>query len=182
MTRHWFPKSYADVVQRLRVPAGLLLAAALVWMARPATWSIIAGAAVSAAGLAVRAWAAAHLAKNERLAEAGPYAWVRNPLYLGSLAAAAGLAIASREPRIAALFAVTFVMVYLPAIEQEEQHLGKLFPGYAAYAGRVPMLRPRWPREAHEAKASWRLYLRNREYQALAAWLLAQLALWWKLG
>jgi protein-S-isoprenylcysteine O-methyltransferase Ste14 len=181
MRRHWFPKSYAGVVQRLRVPSGLALAAAYAWMARPARWSLIAGAVVSAIGLGVRAWSAAHLEKNQHLAADGPYAWVRNPLYIGSLIAAAGLAMASREPWIAAMFAAMFAMVYLPAIEQEEQHLRNLFPDYEAYAARVPMLWPRWPGESRRSRASWPRYLRNREYQALIAWLAAMALLWWKL-
>ena len=38
-----------------------------------------------------------------------------------------------------------FGLVYLPAIELEEQHLTAIMTGYSAYAARVPLLLPRWP-------------------------------------
>ena len=176
-----FPKPYADVVARLRVTFGFLLVAAFAWFSRPDTRSLALGLPVSMLGLLLRAWATGHLEKNIRLAESGPYAYVRNPLYLGTLLVAAGLVIASRRWLLAALFAAVFVLVYLPAIELEEQHLRELFGDFAAYANRVP---PLWP-TLHAAKSKhrfrWTLYVRNREYQALlgflagAAFLLAKL-------
>src|SRR5262245_23895638 len=125
----FFPKPYADVVARLRVTSGFVLAAAFAWLSQPDARSMLLGLPVSVAGLLQRAWATGHLEKNIRLAESGPYAYVRNPLYLGTLLVAAGLVIASRRWLLAALFAAVFALVYLPVIELEEQHLGELFPG-----------------------------------------------------
>ena len=124
----FFPKPYADLVQRLRVPAGFVLVVAFGWLSQPNSQSLAWGLPVSLIGLWLRAWASGHLEKNMRLAESGPYAYVRNPLYLGTLIVAAGLAIASRQWPLAVLFAVVFLLIYLPAIELEEQHLRKLFP------------------------------------------------------
>ena len=107
MRRHWFPKPYADFVARLRVPGGFLLAAAFLWLSAPTPASLVSGLPVSVLGLVLRAWAAGHLAKNEQLATGGPYAWVRNPLYLGTLVVAAGLSIAARSYGLAVLFAAT---------------------------------------------------------------------------
>ena len=45
----------------------------------------------------LRAWAAGHLAKNSQLARSGPYASVRNPLYIGTLLVAAGLVLRTVE-------------------------------------------------------------------------------------
>ena len=170
MRRHWFPKRYADAVARLRVPSGFLLLALFVWLARPTWTSILAGLPVSLAGLLVRAWAAGHLAKNERLATTGPYAFVRNPLYAGTLLTAAGLLIAARHPLLGIVFAAVFMGVYLPVIELEEQHLRKLFPEYSAYAGRVPLVLPRLSPAG--AVHGWlaRLYVRNEEWKALLAY------------
>jgi protein-S-isoprenylcysteine O-methyltransferase Ste14 len=95
MRRYRFPKAYADVVARLRVPSGFLLVAAFAYLATPSAQSLLYGVPVSIAGLLLRGWAAGHLAKNENLATGGPYAYVRNPLYLGTLLVAAGLVIAS---------------------------------------------------------------------------------------
>lgn len=173
----FFPKPYADLVARLRVPCGFVLVAAFAWFSRPDTRSLIWGLPVSVLGLALRAWATGHLEKNIRLAQGGPYAYVRNPLYLGTLVVAAGLVIASRRWLLAALFAAVFLFIYLPAIELEEQHLGKLFSDFADYAKRVPPLLPAMHPVQSGDRFRWSLYLRNQEYQALlgflagAAWL-----------
>ena len=144
--RHWFPKPYADLVARLRVPGGFLLVAAFLWLSRPTELSLLYGLPVSVLGLWLRGWAAGHLAKNQRLTTSGPYAWIRNPLYVGTLLAAAGLVIASQRLSLAALFAAVFLLVYLPVIELEEQYLRELFADFDQYAARVPMLLPRWRR------------------------------------
>ena len=139
-----FPKSYADRVAKLRVPFGFVLVAAFAWFSRPTVESLLIGLPVSAAGLALRAWAAGHLAKNSQLARSGPYASVRNPLYLGTLLVAAGLVAASRSIGLGILFAAVFGLIYLPVIQLEEQHLRSLFPEFAAYAREVPALLPRF--------------------------------------
>jgi protein-S-isoprenylcysteine O-methyltransferase Ste14 len=171
MRRHWFPKPYADAVARLRVPAGFAMVAAFAWFSHPGLKSLAIGVPISAGGIALRAWAAGHLAKNQRLATSGPYAFTRNPLYLGTLIAALGLAAAARSPALAALFASLFALVYLPAIELEEQHLAAILPGYTEFAARVPLLIPRWPTQFGPERFSAALYLKNREYQALLGWL-----------
>jgi protein-S-isoprenylcysteine O-methyltransferase Ste14 len=177
-----FPKPYADFVARLRVPGGFLLLAAFAYFSRPSVPAIEIGLPVSIAGLALRAWAAGCLAKNEQLARSGPYAYIRNPLYLGTLLVAAGLAIAGRSPGLGVLFAAIFLLVYLPVIQLEEQHLRKLFPGYAAYAARVPPLWPRFSGAPEDKQSSFRfhIYVKNREYQAAAAFVAAALFLFWK--
>jgi protein-S-isoprenylcysteine O-methyltransferase Ste14 len=179
MRRYWFPKPYADVVARFRVPAGFLLVGLFAWLSRPSLFSLAIGAAVSLVGLSIRAWAAGHLAKNQQLAMTGPYAHVRNPLYLGTLIVAAGLITAARRPVLGLVFGAVFVLVYFPVIEQEEQHLYKLFAGFAEYAERVPML---WPRLSPIAHGPFRpdLYIRNREYEALLGFLAGVGILVWK--
>jgi protein-S-isoprenylcysteine O-methyltransferase Ste14 len=180
MRRYWFKRPYADVVARLRVPFGFVLVAAFGWFSRPDARSLAWGLPAAGAGLLLRAWAAGHLAKNERLATSGPYAYVRNPLYLGTALVAAGLAAASRQPLLAALFAVVFALVYLPAVELEEQYLRELFPEYAAYAERVRMLWPRLSPRGSPGRFEWRLYRKNEEYQALLGFLAGAAFLIWK--
>ena len=192
MRRYWFPKHYADVVQRLRVPLGFVLVALFAWGSQPARVSLTLGLPVAVAGLAIRAWAAGHLAKNESLSTSGPYARVRNPLYVGTLLVAMGLALAARELTLAVVFAAVFVLVYIPAMELEEQHLRKLFPEYETYAARVPMLVPGGRAIASslplpdgrgsEGRFRWALYWRNQEYQALAGFALGVVWLLWRAG
>jgi protein-S-isoprenylcysteine O-methyltransferase Ste14 len=171
MRRHWFPKPYADLVAKLRVPAGFLMVAAFAAFSSPTMVSMAIGLPVSFAGIALRAWAAGHLAKNQRLAVSGPYAFTRNPLYLGTLITALGLAAASHSAGLAVLFGVLFACVYLPAIELEEQHLSAILPGYTEFAARVPLLIPRWTSDSGPDSFSGALYMRNREYQALIGWV-----------
>lgn len=176
-----FPKPYADFAQRLRVPAGFVLLVMFAWLSRPSLFSMEVGLPVALLGLFLRGWAAGHLAKNQELATSGPFAYVRNPLYLGTLITAAGLVLAAREVWLAALFSVVFVLVYLPAIELEEQHLRTIFPGYGDYAARIQRFLPlaKWP--GAQLPFSWPLYRRNEEYKALAGFLVAVAWLSWKL-
>jgi protein-S-isoprenylcysteine O-methyltransferase Ste14 len=179
MTSPHFPKAYSDAVARLRVPSGFLLVAAFAWFSAPTPASLAAGLPLSLCGLAWRAWAAGHLAKNQQLATGGPYAYSRNPLYLGTLLVAAGLAVASRSAALGLLFAAVFVLVYLPVISLEEQHLSTLFSAYRDYAARVPLLIPRRSLPGSE-RFRWALYMKNQEYQALAGFLVGCALLVWK--
>jgi protein-S-isoprenylcysteine O-methyltransferase Ste14 len=178
-----FPKPYADAVARLRVPSGFLLVIVFAWFSRPTPLSMAIGVPLSLAGLALRAWAAGCLAKNRQLASGGPYAYTRNPLYIGTLLVAAGLALASRSIGLAALFAVVFLLVYLPVIQNEEQHLRQIFPEYAEYAERVPALFPRLNPSPGNNSNPFRtgLYLKNQEYQAGLGFLAGMLFLLWKV-
>jgi protein-S-isoprenylcysteine O-methyltransferase Ste14 len=173
-----FPKPYADRVAKLRVPFGFLLVAAFAWFSQPTLWSLAIGLPVSFCGLALRAWAAGNLEKNARLAQSGPYAWMRNPLYVGTLLVAAGLVVASRSIGLGILFAAVFGLIYLPVIQLEEQHLRALFPEYEAYAQRVPALLPR-PRMGSGAFRP-QLYVKNREYEALLGFMAGAALLLWK--
>jgi protein-S-isoprenylcysteine O-methyltransferase Ste14 len=178
-----FPKPYADAVARLRVPSGFLIVLVFGWLSQPTTASLAWGIPVSVLGLALRAWAAGCLAKNQRLATGGPYAYTRNPLYIGTLLVAAGLVIAARNLYLGVLFAVVFLLVYLPVIQLEEQHLRRLFPEYGPYAEQVPALLPRLSPYPDKSSNPFRgaQYLRNQEYQAAAGYLVGVLFLLWRL-
>lgn len=179
----WFPKPYADFVAKLRVPCGFFLLVTFAWLAEPTWQSMLLGLPISLAGLAIRAWAAGHLAKNQELATGGPYAWVRNPLYLGTVLAALGIVVACQNWVLAAIFAAVFLLVYLPVIELEEQHLRQIFPGYEAYAQHVHRLLPIKQWKGRRRAFSWQLYRRNEEYKAALGLLLAvawmALKIWW---
>ncbi|MBV8551801.1 MAG: isoprenylcysteine carboxylmethyltransferase family protein [Acidobacteriaceae bacterium] len=179
--RYWFPKPYADFVQRLRVASGFVLLVAFAWLSRPSPSSLAIGLPIAVIGLLLRGWAAGHLAKDRQLATSGPYAYIRNPLYAGTLTVAAGIVIAARSGWMALIFAAVFLLVYFPVIELEEQHLREIFGDYGAYAARVRRLLPvsRW--KGGEARFSWPLYKRNQEYKALLGFLIAVLWLAWKL-
>jgi protein-S-isoprenylcysteine O-methyltransferase Ste14 len=178
-----FPKPYADAVARLRVPSGFLIVIVFAWLSRPTLESLTIGLPISILGLALRAWAAGCLAKNQQLATGGPYAYTRNPLYIGTLLVAIGLVVAARNPWLGVLFTAVFLFVYLPVIQLEEQHLRRLFPDYATYAAEVPALIPRltpYPRKSSNPfRASQ--YQRNQEYQAAIGFIAGVLFLLWKM-
>ena len=178
-----FPKAYADVVARLRVPSGFLIVLVFAWFSSPTALSLEIGLPIALLGLALRAWAAGCLAKNRELATGGPYAFTRNPLYLGTLVVAAGLSIAARSIGLGALFVGVFIFVYLPVIQNESEHLHHLFNDYAAYAAAVPLLLPRLtPFRAKKSNPfRWSLYLTNQEYNAGAGFAAGMLFLLWKL-
>jgi protein-S-isoprenylcysteine O-methyltransferase Ste14 len=168
-----FPKQYAELAARTRVPAGFLVMAAFLWFARPTATTLLIGISVALLGLALRAWAAGHLAKNQRLATSGPYAHVRNPLYVGTLAVGFGFAIAGGGLLIGAALVLFFILWYLPVVEEEERHLAKILPGYDDYRRRVPQLWPALsPRFSGGEAFRFSLYRKNREYQALFAFLV----------
>lgn len=178
-----FSKPYADAVAKLRVTFGFVLMGAFLWLSAPTIASLAAGIPVSILGLALRAWAAGHLQKDSTLTVSGPYAWVRNPLYLGTFTTAAGFVTASRRWELGVLFAAVFMLIYLPVVDLEEQHLARLFPAYATYVQRVHKLIPRvpYPMPADSVKYfRWSLYRYNREYQALLGFLVGVALLLWK--
>jgi protein-S-isoprenylcysteine O-methyltransferase Ste14 len=163
-------------VTRWRVRAGYPLSILYIALATPTIAFIAIGAAVAAIGLIVRAAAAGHLRKLETLTTSGPYAWTRNPLYLGSSLLAAGFAIAGGSLWSALVIAAYFLIFYPAVMKKEEAELhGRYGKAFDDYAARVPLFWPRPPKRASigpaasgnsEAHFSWKQYQRNREYQA----------------
>ena len=141
---------------------------------------MLIGIPVSLLGLALRGWASGHLAKDRQLATSGPYSYIRNPLYAGTLIVAFGIAIASRNIWLGLVFAGAFGLIYLPAVELEEQHLSQIFPQYAAYANQVRRFLPVHPISGADRRFSWALYRRNEEYKAGFGFLLALAWLLWR--
>lgn len=173
--------SYSQVARRIRVPLGFLFAVVYIWLARPNWTSIGLGAAISLVGVGVRAAASGHVRKNEQLTTTGPYAYSRNPLYLGSIIIAVGFAAAARSWWVAALLVVIFVAIYVPVIRAEEVFLRGRFPEFAEYARRVPRLLPRVGRGDAGQGFSRALYLQHREYNAFIGTLAMIAALIVKL-
>jgi protein-S-isoprenylcysteine O-methyltransferase Ste14 len=165
--------SWSRVATRSRVPLGFVFAAAYFWFARPSWTSLGVGFAVAAAGVLVRALASGHIRKNAALATTGPYAFTRNPLYLGSIIIAVGFIVAARNFWIGVAALAMFAFIYLPVIMAEEKYLRSTFPGYDRYASEVPRFLPRLtPYRAgaevddSSSQFSSALYLRHREYNA----------------
>ena len=168
-------------VQRWRVPLGFLSAAFFILLARPRPITLAVGGGVSIFGLAVRAWAAGHIRKNTALATSGPYAYTRNPLYLGSFLLGLGFTIGAGQWFLALPFALLFLGIYFPVMRVESATLAEMFgDNYKHYASEVPLLFPRLTRyrveDAQIMKFDSGLYMRYREYRAtlglVFAWML----------
>jgi len=156
-------------MQRWRVPLGFACAIVFLYFSRPTVWTLSAGAAVALPGLLVRAWASGHLRKNETLATTGPYAYTRNPLYLGSFLLGLGFTIAAGQVLLVIIFVLMLLGIYLPVMRVESATLAMLFgKKYERYAKEVPLLFPRFSpyRRAVDAHFDRKLYLRYREYRA----------------
>ena len=169
-------------VQRWRVPLGFLCAAIFLVLARPKPVTLIVGGVISLLGLGIRAWAAGHIRKNVPLATTGPYAFTRNPLYLGSFILGLGFTVAAGRWILAALFAALFLGIYLPVMRVEANDLARVFgEDYKRYALSVPLFVPRLtPFDRGSADATRfdrHLYLKYREYRAALGLVLGWAAL-----
>jgi protein-S-isoprenylcysteine O-methyltransferase Ste14 len=169
---------WSRTARRIRVPLGFVFAVLYFWLARPTWRSIALGAIVFVPGLVIRALASGHVRKNEALAMSGPYAYTRNPLYLGSLLIGIGFAVAARSWWVSVALVVMFFAIYVPVIRDEEAFLRHRFPEFEEYAQRVPRMFPKLVALSgkNEASAfSMDLYVKHREYNALLG-ALAMLA------
>jgi protein-S-isoprenylcysteine O-methyltransferase Ste14 len=129
--------------------------------------SLLIGGLLVVPGLLLRALASGHVQKDKQLTTSGPYAYTRNPLYLGSLVLAAGFAVAARSWWIVAVMVVMFGLIYIPVIAGEERFLRHTFPEYDDYARHVPRMLPRFtPYGNQQAAYSPQRYWKHREYQA----------------
>ncbi len=172
-------------MQRWRVPLGFACAALFFLFAQARPWTLIVGGLVALPGLGLRAWATGHLRKNDALASTGPYAYTRNPLYLGSFVMGLGFTIAAGRVILGLVFAALFLGIYVPVMRVEAKTLAELFgKDYQDYATAVPLFLPRvsaYRDGAAKAKFDPALYRRYREYQAaigfVVAWVL--LAIKW---
>jgi protein-S-isoprenylcysteine O-methyltransferase Ste14 len=161
---------WSRVARRIRVPLGFAFALLYLWLAKPTWQSLALSAILILPGLLIRALASGHVRKNEALATSGPYAYTRNPLYLGSLLIGIGFAIAARSWWVGAILVVMFFAIYVPVIRSEEKFLRDKFPNFDVYARRVPRMFPRITpyRSADNGGGfSFGLYLKHREWNAL---------------
>lgn len=160
--------AYRAWAARWRVPLGFAAAVVYLVFSQPTARSLVIGGAFALAGLFVRGFSAGHLEKNQSLAVSGPYAYTRNPLYLGSAVMGAGFTMASHSWLIALVFVALFLLIYWPVIRREEAFLREAFgESYRRYALETPLFFPRAARALPSPEHfRWRRYRRNREYEA----------------
>jgi protein-S-isoprenylcysteine O-methyltransferase Ste14 len=165
---------------RWRVRMGYPVGIAAFWFARPQPKWLFCGVGIAALGLLLRAYAAGHLRKHKQLATSGPYAYTRNPLYLGSMFLAAGFSVASRSWISTVLLAAYLIVFYPVVIRREQAELRTLYGNsFTEYASKVPAFWPRLsPATSSGERFSWALYRQNREYEAAIGLAVAMAILW----
>jgi protein-S-isoprenylcysteine O-methyltransferase Ste14 len=171
--------SWKKKAQRMRVPAGTVLGLVFLVFMHPSVRSMMIGGALALAGMLLRLWAAGHIVKGRVLTRTGPYAFSRNPLYLGSFIMALGVIIGGQGYWLLPVFALFFLAFYLPVMKAEEL---ELLSGYGdafiAYSKKVPLFFPRFrPAGYSVAGFDWSRFARNREYRTVIGLILVEAVL-----
>jgi protein-S-isoprenylcysteine O-methyltransferase Ste14 len=150
-------------------------------------------------GASLRFWASGYLRKDSRPAVGGPYAWVRNPLYLGTYLMALGVAWAIQNWILFVVISLVFAGIYHFIILDEENKLRKIFgEPYSLYCSQVSRFFPRvWPPytparkvlvqinpELEHHQFSYQLAMKNKAHEAflsffgLIGFVIAMAAFW----
>lgn len=165
-------------VVRKRTLFSLLVPLIFVFFARPNVAWLAIGLVLVIAGEATRIWAAGCISKNRELACKGPFAHVRNPLYVGSLLIGVGYCFMSGLWWSFLITAGFYYWFYYGTIVSEEEHLRSVLgEPYERYTQAVPRLMPRlspWPCDG--PGFLWNRVWYNREYESIVGVSLFTLA------
>ncbi len=169
------PKFDKRFLQRIRIPLGFVFAIIFLVFAKPSAVSIMIGSVIAMIGVAIRAWSSGHIRKAKVLAVTGPYAYTRNPLYVGSFILGVGFTVAAGVWWLALLFVLLFLGIYLPVMRVETEDIRRIFGDeFEEYEQNVPVFFPRitaW--KGVDGNFDFQLYLQYREYRALIGAVLA---------
>ncbi len=168
------------VLVQLRIPLAIIaIIVAVRFMQRD--W-LAAGFAVSMVGELIQLWSFASLDKNSDLAIRGPYAFVRNPMYLGRFFILFGFLMLLGNPWILVAYTIVYWFYMDTRVEREEAHLKPIFgPRYAEYCAKVHRFIPGPPlAQQPVAYWNWTLFRQNNAARnlvgTLAVWALV--AVW----
>jgi protein-S-isoprenylcysteine O-methyltransferase Ste14 len=176
------PASKKPTLRRVLVYLGCAL---VFVVASPTKHFFAIGATLCVLGEALRVWACGHLRKNQKVVQSGPYAHVKNPLYLGTCLILFGMVLAASNPgapgdRGASWYLLVlflpfalgvFFFYYLPhKFRVEGGRLRRIFgPAWDEYDRKVPDFLPSpWPRVRDPARWDAALVVRNSE----VSWVL----------
>ena len=151
---------------------------------------LLAGIVLAVLGLLVRFWANGYVghvkvnwtqklrgdAKIGQLITAGPYAYVRHPLYLGAFLIGAGMCLIVGNLWLAAAALAFFLVVYRRKMAQEETLLrDELGTAYMVYHAAVPRWLPMWYRYPNrQGRWSWQGIQASREWKTII-WVLVMI-------
>lgn len=175
--------SWRKFARRTRVPFGTVLGGLFllslhpsIRLMHPSIQSLWIGGTIALCGLLLRVWAAGHIEKNRVLTQGGPYAFTRNPLYLGSFIMALGIVLAGRGYWLLLPFILFFAAFYYPVMRGEEQELLQRHGDrFLDYSDKVPLFFPSYQKAGrNNSTFLWSRAIRNREYRSVAGLILAE--------
>jgi protein-S-isoprenylcysteine O-methyltransferase Ste14 len=169
------------LLKALALIVGILL---VLYFAEPNGWSLIVGGVLVFFGEVIRVWASGHLMRTQELTTSGPYAYLRDPLYLGRLLLLVGFCVMAWGYAWVVLIIGlgVFFLNYMPRKYRKEMTrledlYGEEYRQYAAYArSLLPRLKP-YP---NARRRSWSFDLfskENREQYFLSGVVILALAL-----
>jgi protein-S-isoprenylcysteine O-methyltransferase Ste14 len=141
------------------------------------------GVAVALAGESLQLWATAHLRKNVQVVKSGPYAWLRNPMYLGRFFVGLGLALLTWRWYLILPYVVVYCFYAQARVLGEERHLAGVFGAdYEQYCQTVSRWLPVPPRRRLSTERwSWDSVMRNHELRVAGGLLLMLALLKWRI-
>lgn len=169
-----------------RVPLAIVVVACVIWFMEPG-W-LLPAFLVSITGEAIQLWCFASLDKQRSLACNGPYAMVRNPMYLGRYLIILGAVLLLGRWWPAALFTVLYYFYMVNRVKREESYLsGVLGAPYVEYMQNVRRFVPGAPLPGSlVAFWDWKLLWQNHGLQNLAGtllfWVAAMLWMRYRIG
>jgi len=111
--------------------------------------SLKAGIGYIIAGIVIRMWSNGYAIKNDKLTTSGPYAFVRNPLYLGTFLIAIGFVLTLKsDPQYiewiaGGIFLLALCLMYFRTIKGEQgMLLAKFKDAFSDYCKHVPAMIP----------------------------------------
>jgi protein-S-isoprenylcysteine O-methyltransferase Ste14 len=183
-------RDWREAIFKYRGMLLLPIALVLIVFGRPSLQSALLGLGIAVIGELLRIWAVGYAGDTTRgdavtarqLVTAGPYALMRNPLYLGNVLIAVGftIALSGAIPTTQALWLMAFVLVlllvvYASVIPLEEEYLARTFGmRYTEYTTLVPRFLPwRGPLAKAKQQGTWRReVIRNSESITLMFFIL----------
>jgi protein-S-isoprenylcysteine O-methyltransferase Ste14 len=163
----------------------LVIADVLLWKTRPCDLlnpfdpGTVGGELLIALGILLRLWAAGTILKSKSLTTTGPYAFVRNPLYIGSFLMMFGFALLLRDWVAMWIFLGPILAMYLNKVRQEETYLARNYPeSWPAYAEQTPRFVPNLTRLPSFAGFSWQQWRINKEYNVIVASAIGLVTIW----
>lgn len=144
-----------------------LVACSLFFVKRASPAWFIAGAVLILLGQVVQLASYSVLVKNTELTRTGPYRYVRNPFYVGTILKDFGVCVVSGNWVVMLLYVIVFLPILFRRIRKEEEKLHERFgQEYEEYMRLVPRIVPRistWPKLlAGQGEIEPSLILKNR--------------------